>query len=717
MTTSATLQSKVNKTFLNRVKARKFLSIARVMSGELKGFGASVSKVTIDPAGKACTDGKQVWIPEHLHDNELYNRIMQEAVLAHEVAGHHRYTDFVAWNNLVVAPSKTGDCDPMLHQFVNMLEDARINHLLKQDWAGSGKMLDFTHEIFMDNHRQSTNDDSPHSQQAMVAMMTEVIALQPHFSKTQEVIDFMDEVRPMMMNACKQPSTRSVVAQAKRLLATFREHFSEDADSGQDSFKGLSDDDLTEADVERASEAQKEQGHNPEEVRKNRFNDMESQPSQEEKEAAQSEDSDSSDADSDSDAMGDSESDADSDSSDADADGDGESSDANGDGDLDSDAKAESNSDSDAMEGDAEDGMDMDTDGEIEINRDTTDTNNDDANFDGEFEENWAELLTQVADDTTQDYYDAITSEKDFQEEVEQSINSIPNVVNESPDGEHRLQVTAGTREFLRDVDSATVYTNRYNQVVKDSKTSVKLIKKQIMNQIKGSDPRWNNSQRTGRLNQKQVYKVLSDASDSRYVFKKKNNPSEPSGNAIILIDASGSMGGSYDGSRASEAAKAAVVFSEVFASVGFSYEVIDFSTMGNSTTLRVRKGMGSNPLTNLEKAAIAMPSSGGCNADGYAVEWCINKLNKLGDNRMLVVISDGAPSDGPSNMSASEHLISVVQSADKDFACLGIGIDGHSVAEYYPNSVTSRNVRTIGKESLPTMKRMLKKMLPKGGQ
>ena len=83
----------------------------------------------------------------------------------------------------------------------------------------------------------------------------------------------------------------------------------------------------------------------------------------------------------------------------------------------------------------------------------------------------------------------------------------------------------------------------------------------------------------------------------------------------------------------------------------------------------------------------------------------------------MLVVISDGAPSDGPSNMSASEHLISVVQSADKDFACLGIGIDGHSVAEYYANSVTSRNVRTIGKESLPTMKKMLKKMLPKGGQ
>ena len=72
-------------------------------------------------------------------------------------------------------------------------------------------------------------------------MMTEVIALQPHFSNTQEVIDFMDEVRPMMMNACKQPSTRSVIAQAKRLLTAYREHFTGDGENDQNSFKGLSD--------------------------------------------------------------------------------------------------------------------------------------------------------------------------------------------------------------------------------------------------------------------------------------------------------------------------------------------------------------------------------------------------------------------------------------------------------------------------------------------
>ena len=258
------------------------------MSGELQGFGASVSKVVIDPQGKACTDGKTVWIPETLHENKVYNKIMQEAILAHEIAGHHRYTDFVAWNNLVVEPSKYGDCDPMLHQFVNMLEDARINHLLNEDWAGSGKMLDFTHDVFMQNHRKATTDDTPHSQQAMVAMMTEVIALQPHFSNTQEVIDFMDEVRPMMMNACKQPSTRSVIAQAKRLLTAYREHFTGDGENDQNSFKGLSDDDLTESDVSRASEAQKEQGHNPEIAPQNRFKDMEDQPNQEEKSQMQS---------------------------------------------------------------------------------------------------------------------------------------------------------------------------------------------------------------------------------------------------------------------------------------------------------------------------------------------------------------------------------------------------------------------------------------------
>ncbi len=127
---------KASQGALDRQMQRRFLHVARIMSGELDGFGAKVSKIDINNQNRACTDGKLVSIPADLDEDPRVNLIMQEAVLAHEVAGHHRYTDFVAWNNLVVQEAKAGRCDPMLHDFTNIIEDARINHLLGQDFPG-----------------------------------------------------------------------------------------------------------------------------------------------------------------------------------------------------------------------------------------------------------------------------------------------------------------------------------------------------------------------------------------------------------------------------------------------------------------------------------------------------------------------------------------------------------------------------------------------------
>ena len=88
--------------------------VARVLSGELEGVGTPVKRVILDPAGRACTDGETVWIPAHMNDNEAINRMMQEAVLAHEAAGHLRYTDFGAWK-VVGDRIKAGTEDRLLH--------------------------------------------------------------------------------------------------------------------------------------------------------------------------------------------------------------------------------------------------------------------------------------------------------------------------------------------------------------------------------------------------------------------------------------------------------------------------------------------------------------------------------------------------------------------------------------------------------------------------
>ena len=60
----------------DRALQRRMLHIARIMSGELTGFGSKVKKVIIDPAGKACTDGQVVHIPQRMVEDDTHNIIM-----------------------------------------------------------------------------------------------------------------------------------------------------------------------------------------------------------------------------------------------------------------------------------------------------------------------------------------------------------------------------------------------------------------------------------------------------------------------------------------------------------------------------------------------------------------------------------------------------------------------------------------------------------------
>ena len=130
---------------------------------------------------------------------------------------------------------------------------------------------------------------------------------------------------------------------------------------------------------------------------------------------------------------------------------------------------------------------------------------------------------------------------------------------------------------------------------------------------------------------------------------------------------------------------------------------------------MRVRKGMGSDSPSRMEKAAICAPFSGYCNSDGYAVQWATDRLSSMDGNSLLIVISDGQPSGpSPSSLSSSQHLSQVTADAPKNVGLLGIGIAGCDTSAYYPNSVKVSDMRSIGKESLPTLRKMLRKIVPK---
>lgn len=729
MTTTATTQKTPSAQFLNRAKARRFHRIAKVMSGELHGFGAKVERIVFDPS-KACTDGKTIWLPESMHDDAGVNNVMQEAVLAHECA-HHRYTDFVSWNNVVVEKIKRGEADPLLHQMTNMLEDARINHLFGQDWPGSKRMMDFTHDVFMGQHKDNTNDDSPAAQQAMVAMMSECIAGQGHWFSTPAVVEFMDKVRPTLLNAIKQRDTHAVIVQARRLVRMFREAFRQDPETDDADFSGLSDDDLDHSDIQRASESQQQQGRNPEDAGRERFQNMK-QPTPAQPQKA---DEDGDDESGDSTATGDEASSEDGDESGAGDESEGDdadgketqsgSSDEVGDDSTETSEGGDSGDSGDG-DGDATETSDVDSDSGSESNPDSTgeigsgtDALSGESTDGVDFEEAWSDLIDKSLDALDADIDTAFDLEHEFNGELSDSTDRVDEGREvDSQYGDHNIHVTAGVRDFHRRYDNLGKYADHYKNVARSGRGAIKAITSEINRRLKGSDPRYDGGQKSGRLNSKQVWKFGHSDFDSSRAYMKKTNPVDLKASAIVLIDASGSMGGG-DGSPAAHAANAAVVYSEVFQALGIDYEIIDFNSNHSGTTMRVRKAFGSS-ATRMERACIAMPSSGSVNADGYATQYCLDRLNTRSGNRLLVVISDGAPSGhSPEGLSSSDHLRSVTENADTHcpgVGLLGVGICGQDTSRFYPNAVSVNNLSTMSQETLPTLRRILKKMIPKKG-
>ena len=316
---------------------------------------------------------------------------------------------------------------------------------------------------------------------------------------------------------------------------------------------------------------------------------------------------------------------------------------------------------------------------------------------------------------------EAFDLEADHESEVSGIIEDANEGRFESNDGYHSVTVTASVRgitDRYHDEMDAEAHAEEYDRVARENRGNIRRITKEITRRIKGSDPRMMTEQTRGRVNPRQAFKTTSALKgqyDIRRVFSQKIDPKDPTMNAIILIDSSGSMAGGASGSSktlAKCAAEAATVMSEVFNGLRFNYEICDFAS-SQGTTMRVRKPMTTN-LSTQSKATIAMPTAGGSNADGYAVEWCLDRLAQFPGNRMLIVISDGRPAGAaPPDMTDDEHLISVVKNAPKGVGVFSIGIGGYDTSSYYENSARVTDTSRFADEAIPILRRALKKVIP----
>ena len=720
-------KNKARQVALNRV--------ARVMSGELEKIGTPVKRVIVDARGRACTDGETVWIPMQMTDDEVLNLAMQEAILAHEAAGHLRYTDFKAWKK-VCDGIKAGDEDRMLHDFVNILEDARVNYLLSQDFPGSGKRLDATQEHFMQKHEEmwaeKSADEINPRQAAMVAMMSEAIAHTPHFfNHVPEVVAYMDEVREICTNAIAQPNTASVIVQAKRMMTIYRTHFPEDYSEDADTFgmpsgeagEGICTDDMSPEEIEKMAEKQKDAGAEVEEAPRRRFKELKekmdevAEKAQKAKEDAQnaqeSEESGSGSEgteEAEESAEGDGEgqdgegSEGDSESGDSgsgDADGEGDSADGEGEGE--GDASGDSGDSSDSADSGSSTGPQEGTT-EDELTESSSDSDTMEAGGGRgadltQTDDLWAEIQ-EALDAEAQEAYDL---RENFAEQIEKTMNAddFPETIEN--DSNHSIHITHTTQSFIERGDVHVAhYAQSYNEVVFQNKVAITTLVNEMKRLIKGSDSKFVRGLKKGALDTRRVW--MHKTNDR--LFQKRQDPQKADANVVVLIDSSGSM----SGTRAEEAAKTAVIFAEVFDRLGFGCEIVDFASRGD-TAIRIRKSMNA-PVNEITKAAIACPTAGGSNADGYAVEWCINRVKDMKGTSMVFVISDGQPAGpAPPNMDCDTHLKTVVANCPKSVALFSVGIDGMDTSEYYDNAVCVDDARNLVKQSLPIIRKMCRRI------
>ena len=80
----------------------------------------------------AAFDGKTrtLYLPNWRVDKQTYDMLV-----GHEVA-HAKYTDFAQWTEAVDRLAKTKNQKAVVHDFINVVEDARIDRLIKRDYPG-----------------------------------------------------------------------------------------------------------------------------------------------------------------------------------------------------------------------------------------------------------------------------------------------------------------------------------------------------------------------------------------------------------------------------------------------------------------------------------------------------------------------------------------------------------------------------------------------------
>jgi cobalamin biosynthesis protein CobT len=304
------------------------------------------------------------------------------------------------------------------------------------------------------------------------------------------------------------------------------------------------------------------------------------------------------------------------------------------------------------------------------------------------------------------------------------------------------MERLSNTMEHNRAVHIANTLLSEAGPVVGQTRTKLESM---LFAQL---DRSWEGAKLDGRLDQK---RLAMAASGMPQVFKHRASVNEIDAAVQLLVDLSGSMGGSKE----RMAALCTLTISESLNKLKVPFSVWGFNTLydlkvngvgdipadirasvdpktiasmvGSSISTLMYEGRVANmrlkPSTiyhykdfndsYLEtRPSIAMISehAGGDNHDAAAVYHAYQNLRRRTEKRrLLIILSDGQPSCGHIPASSQLHKLVPRIEADRSINVLAIGIQSDAPREYYKNSTVVNKLNELPSVALKELGSMLK--------
>jgi len=268
------------------------------------------------------------------------------------------------------------------------------------------------------------------------------------------------------------------------------------------------------------------------------------------------------------------------------------------------------------------------------------------------------------------------------------------------------LEPSAKTREFLRE------YETRVEPKLISQENFAQQVRKLI--QIR-SKAQMQYGVKKGKLDQSRLSRICFNAPGfNERVFKNKIENKILDAAVTVLVDMSGSMGGS----KVQYALASTLLVNEVCSTLNIPVEILGFTDgynagMDIAPVMFVYKNFSDLKIDNERiKGCFAMSSLfmyG--NPDGENIIWAHDRLIKRKEKKkLLIVMSDGSPAASKSSVGLESFTLKAIQEieASKNVDIYGLGLCSNSVEYFYKSRSVVNNPEDIPSKLLELIERKI---------